>query len=68
MILWTDKYHIEGMAKTLHFVESPDSTYTGPDLRQPKRLILKLRGTDEATKSVFNPEIHALKYVDRQLC
>lgn len=68
LILWADKYHIVEMAKTLDFVEPPDSTYTGPDLRQPKWLILKLRGTDEATKPVFNPETHALKYIDRQLC
>lgn len=49
LILWADKYHIEGMGKTLHFVEPSEGTYTGPDLHHTKRLILKLRGTDEAT-------------------
>src|SRR5262249_255728 len=63
---WADKYHLEGMAKALHFAESSNRTYTGLDLHHSQRLILKLRG-DEATKPVFNPETHALKYMDRQL-
>jgi len=68
LILSADKYHLTEVGKTLRFTLPSVSTYTGPDVRHPKRLILKLPGREETTGPTFDPATHILEYIEQQLC
>jgi hypothetical protein len=68
VILSADKGHLTDIGKTLRFTLPSVSTYTGPDVRHPKHLILKLPGREETTGPAFDPATHTLKYIEQQLC
>lgn len=53
-ILWADKNHIEEIAKTLQFAESPESSYIGPDRRHPRHWNLEVKR--ESAERLFSRE------------
>jgi hypothetical protein len=68
LILSADEHHLTEIVKTLRFMLPSASTYTGPDVRHPKRLIFKLPGREDTSGPTFDLTTQTLKYIEQQLC